>query len=188
MEGKGMERIKKLFFLFVILSFSIVFFAHSWVFAAYWTPIPPYNVLWPIWTGANNGIPQPAELIPTTLLTDMPVWVWNGSLPYTWFLYNTPPTAGGLLSYWDPWTGFGLWPPPSLKDPVTGAPAPIAWDFTITPFLIPSWPLSDFASWANQANLAYLAATTGAVGAVPFLNLLTPSQLWGTAPFDIPIF
>ena len=96
----------------------------------YWTALPPYNTLWPLWSSvlspvdSATGLATPivSSLAPNTLLPVQPAITWDPYMPYPWFLYNSP---FGLVFY-DILEGFFMWPPLYLINPLTLAPAPIA--------------------------------------------------------------
>ncbi len=86
----------------------------------YWTALPPYNTLWPLWSPAlspiepETGLPTPivTALTSTTKLAIQPGLTWDPYAPYPWLLYCTP--LG--LAYYDPyWRDVDLWPPAYLK-------------------------------------------------------------------------
>ena len=121
--------------------------------AQLWKPLPPYNVLWPLWSPILSP-PNPLTGVPTPLISTLnkdtylpvqPALVWDPSLPYFHLLYNYVPIDGGLneLIYFDPTEGafspvyaFKAWPPSSLLKAIvtttlagtttTIGPAPIA--------------------------------------------------------------
>jgi hypothetical protein len=101
--------------------------------AQLWQPIPPYNVLWPLWSPILSP-PNPLTGVPTPLITSLnkdtylpiqPALVWDPSLPYYYLLYNYIPVDGGLneLIFFDPTEGafnpvysFKVWPPATLLE------------------------------------------------------------------------
>ncbi|MGA1796741.1 MAG: hypothetical protein ACMUIL_12870 [bacterium] len=101
----------------------------SIAFCQYWTALPPYNTLWPLWspilspldpaTGLNT--PIVGSLTSATELPLQPGLTWNPALPYPWLLYNSPV---GML-YYDAMFGLNAWPPSSLINLMTGAPSPL---------------------------------------------------------------
>lgn len=136
----------KIIFLFIYFIFCILSFKAE---AQLWEAIPPYNVLWPLWSpilsppDAVSGKPTPLVdyLDKTTLLPVQPAFIWNPDLPYFNVLYNSPPSTVGSYSaptlyYNDPTTSRLLpydynvlrpWPPSYLLEttyvygvPVTG--------------------------------------------------------------------
>lgn len=99
-----------------------------------WEALPPYNILWPLWStalspiNAVTGLPDPliTTLNSTTILPVQPAIVWDPSLPYYTFLYNNPYGSG--LVYFDlyglvtstAWYNFQTWPPSYLTiNPLT---------------------------------------------------------------------
>ncbi|MGA1826454.1 MAG: hypothetical protein ACMUIP_17505 [bacterium] len=93
--------------------------------AQLWQALPPYNVLWPLWSPVLSP-PDPASGLPSPLLTSLtkdtvlpvePALVWDPSLPFFYLLYNDisygEPTlkyfdaTWGIFNYYDP---FFTWP------------------------------------------------------------------------------
>ena len=118
--------------------------------AQLWKAIPPYNVLWPLWSPILSP-PDPVTGEPTplvdylsynTLLPVQPAFVWNPDLPYFNILYNSaPPSTGSYtaptLYYYEPTessllpsssyyyystSAFQEWPPTYLNETVEVAP------------------------------------------------------------------
>ncbi|MGA1795826.1 MAG: hypothetical protein ACMUIL_08190 [bacterium] len=131
----------------------------------YWTALPPYNTLWPLWSpalspvDAATGLPTPvvSSLAPSTVLPVQPGLTWNPSLNYPWLLYNTP--VG--MAYFDPFYGINFWPPSSLLDSA-GAAAPLG-----LPDLYNQLPPTD-TLWLQQnvlfANNYFLQAWPSLLG------------------------
>jgi len=121
-------------FILVILLVSI-----QGAMAQTWMAMPPYNVLWPLYSPFYSppdpltGVPTPlvSQLTSSTVLPVQPVLAWDPTLPPTgwamlgtippWLLYNGPT---GLL-FFDTLYGINPWPPASYLDSITGAPIPI---------------------------------------------------------------
>ncbi len=100
--------------------------------AQLWQALPPYNVLWPLWSPILSpadpvtGVPTPliTELRKDTVLPVQPALVWNPDLPYFYLLYNYTNYYGTTVKYWDPteYPAIGVyngaiwqdWPPKSL--------------------------------------------------------------------------
>ena len=124
-----------------------------------WTPLPPYNTLWPLWTpslspvnpATNLRTPIVTNLRPSTVLPVQPCLTWDPSWLYPFLLYNTP--LG--MAYYDPALGVNLWPPKYMIDPLTGGPAPITLPPGYTNLAVTGsdWLLNN----VNTANLSYLA-------------------------------
>ena len=101
--------------------------------AQYWSAIPPYNLLWPLWSPALSpvdsvtGLPTPllSQLTNSTILPVQPILAWDPAQSLPWTLFNIPPVLGGGLTYFSPFFGLNPWPPPYLTDSLTGLPAPI---------------------------------------------------------------
>ncbi|MGA1794213.1 MAG: hypothetical protein ACMUIL_00015 [bacterium] len=150
--------------------------------AQYWTALPPYNLLWPLWSpvlspvDATTGLATPliTSLSSATVLPIQPALVRHYWLDYPWLIYNTPVAAGGGLSVYDALWGFNPFPPPGLLGPLgTPLPAPLPLGFGALEITDPD----EFSFLVNAGNLAYLAAfpTTG----VPLTSLLTAADIWG---------
>ena len=149
MKGKSSKYVL-IFCLFIITLFCLF---PDMGMAQLWQAIPPYNVLWPLWSPILSP-PNPLTGVPTPLVTSLtnstylpiqPAFVWDPSLPYFHLLYNYVPvdlTANELI-YFDPTEGafnpvysFKAWPPASLVGVTTTTtlagtvsttgPAPIA--------------------------------------------------------------
>ena len=180
---------KFLFLLLTTLIFALMvsagLFKHSPTEAQYWSLMPPYNVLWPLWSPILSPInpvtglatPLVSELTASTMLPVQPCLAWDPCQPLPWMLYNTPPLFGGGLVFFDEIYGLHPWPPPYLQDPITGAPAPITF--------LGTWSLIDATDVGHIEYLIPLAnatfALTYGIRGAPFLNLLTPAQI-----FDLP--
>jgi len=154
----------------VILLFVFIYTSH----AAYWTALPPYNTLWPLWspvlsplTGPGAGVPTPivSSLDPTTVLPVQPGLTWDPSWTYPWLLYNTPTGLG----YFDQRYGFNAWPPSYL----VGAPLILKGPWAnLAPTLI-DWG----QVYLPLANLTY--ALLYDLNPVDFSSLLTAGAIWG---------
>ena len=132
------------FSLLMLICFIFAFAAH----AQDWTPLPPYNTLWPLWSPVlspldDAGVPVPVvtSLAPGTVLPVQPGLTWDGSMDYPWLLYNTP--VG--MAYFDPLYGVNFWPPSNFVDD-TGAAIPLVWE---DPFVDPIAPF-DYSPWLQQ--------------------------------------
>ena len=159
-----MYRIKKELVLLVVLPVFVVFFMISSVSAQYWQAIPPYNMLWPLWSGVLSpedpitGIPTPlvSSLTSTTQLPIAPVFVLDigpdniSNVPY--FLYNEPPLLGGGLIYYSQRYGFNPFPPPSFTTPEGIVPNILPRDYE---YIIPGNGFLNFDIQVSNANLAY---------------------------------
>lgn len=143
----GMKRNAAICTLALTVILVSVFFVSRLLFAQGWTALPPYNVLWPLWSPALSPL-DPVTGAPTPLVTTLnkntflpvqPALVWDPALPYFYLLYNYIPTYGDpVLKYFDPlegfvsaFTSFKTWPPTYMQTAVTTAtgtsivPAPI---------------------------------------------------------------
>lgn len=152
-----------------------------------WSALPPYNVLWPLWSQALSpvnpitGLATPIvnTLDSSTVLPVQPGLAWNPALSYPYLLFNSP--VG--LAYYDPIYGIDAWPPEYMADPVTGNPFPVVlplgWNL-----LPPTDPL-----WIQQnvpiANLAYIAAYQGYAQQAYSFGL--PANLSGLDPWLVSL-
>ena len=182
-----MSKVKQILFLMMVICLAVSFFMISSVSAQYWQNMPPYNILWPLWTEALSpvdpltGVPTPlvSSLTSATQLPVMPAFVWDVEQITPWFLYNAPPILGGNLYMFDSLTGFNPFPPPDHILPdgtVWGNALPLGYEY-----LIPNF--EHFDLFALIANNTYSAAFGNTLGALPYFNLLTPEALWGVPPF-----
>lgn len=119
---------KKYFGLFIVLT-VLLGMASSQIFAQGWQALPPYNVLWPLWSPVLSPV-DPVSGVPTPLLTSLtkdtilpvePAIVWDPSLPFFYLLYNDISWGEPALKYFDPTWGifnyydpFFNWPPEYL--------------------------------------------------------------------------
>ena len=131
--------------------------------AQLWEAIPPYNVLWPLWSpGLNTTLPGGATqplvswLDKNTILPVMPCFAWDPSLDWLYILYNDD---YGNLMYFDysyptnPWgEPWSTWPPTGYTTP-WGTPDPISlpfgyqWDWPTT-----FSPYTFLNTYITQAN------------------------------------
>lgn len=173
----------------LVLGLAVCFIMASSATAQYWQNLPPYNVLWPLWTEALSpvnpltGVPTPlvTTLTSSTVLPVTPSFIWDVEDDHPWFLYNAPPILGGSLYFFDPLTGFNTFPPPDHLLPGGGIfanPLPLGYEYLIPPF-------EHVDLLTLIANNAYTAAFGSYVGAIPYLNLTTPEALWGVPPFFV---
>jgi hypothetical protein len=156
------------------------------VHAQNWVPMPPYNLLWPLWSPvlspANpvTGIPTPllSSLTSNTFLPVEPVMLWDPVLrDFPYMLYNIPQPLGGGMVFFDQYYGLNPWPPPYLTDSVTGLPSPIALPTgfgALSPTL-----LDPFADYVGLANLYFLAQYPPGIFATAVSGLLTTADIWG---------
>lgn len=153
-----------------------------------WAAMPPYNLLWPLWSEVYSP-PDPITGIPTPLLNQVtsssilpvqPIYLWN---PYgyefpmgfiqPWLLYNSPM---GVL-YYDTVFGLNPFPPSGLLDPLSGLPSPIALPLNYTSLAIPSLGLALYTF--ELGNASYLTAFGNNLGINP-ASLLTYYDVYGT--------
>ena len=186
---KGKKSLVLLSTFITLVSISMVF--PSWVQAqASWAAMPPYNVLWPLWSPALSpgGTPLVTNLTKNTVLPAQPCLAWDPLQPgvagviglagLPWALYNTPAAFGGGLLYHDIYYGLNPWPPSYMVNATTGAPAPITlpagWSV-----LLPT-ALKGLQFYIPLAN-AYYSYQYG----VPITSLLTSADIWGLTPLAL---
>ncbi|MGA1794954.1 MAG: hypothetical protein ACMUIL_03745 [bacterium] len=157
--------------------------------AQYWEALPPYNLLWPLWSPALSpvaatGMPVPVPLVSsldnTTILPVQPALVWDPAQMYPWLMYNIPSAFGGGLAYFDAFYGLNPFPPPYLLD-TAGAPLPIGLPVDFD--LLPPTGIDDFAPYMLFGNF-FFANHYG----VDIASLLTAAQIWGFPPSGLPLF
>ncbi len=187
-------KINKLSKLFLVILTIAILGCFSVVQAQdYWTALPPYNTLWPLWSPALSpldaaGVATPliTSLAPSTILPVQPGLTWNPSLDYPWLLYNTP--SG--LAYYDPFYGVNTWPASSLIDSA-GAALPIALPdlYNTLPPTSSAW-LGQNVFFGNYYFLesypSLLAATDPAV-LLASATFLLPKAIYGALLLGIPI-
>jgi hypothetical protein len=173
----------------IILVALLLFWSQS-IHAQYWAALPPYNLLWPLWSPplVTDFNPDPlvlagttpiiTELTSSTVLPVQPAIIWDPILydkgPF-WLLYNVPTAFGGGLTFFEEIYGFMPFPPSYLLDPVTGVPAPLTLPLTFS--TLAPFDLKHFADVQLMANLTY----SWLYGLTPaqYFDLLTPADLWG---------
>ncbi|MGA1794607.1 MAG: hypothetical protein ACMUIL_02005 [bacterium] len=173
----------------LLLLIAMFLIASPAVQAQNWVPIPPYNLLWPLWSPALSppdavtGIPIPLlnSLNSQTLLPVQPVLMWDPVIrDFPYMLYNIPQPLGGGMVFFDQYYGLNPWPPPYLTDPVTGSPVPITLP-TGFAALSPT-PLDPFADYVTLANLYFLSEYPAVLFPTSLSRLLTTAELWGLPP------
>lgn len=190
-----MNEIKWMIYCLIILAIAMGFVIATYAHADYWIPLPPYNVLWPLWSPALSpidpvtGIPTPivTSLTANTLLPVQPGMAWDpatpevNNTPYPWLLYNAPASLGGGLLYWDQFYGMRPWPPNYMIDPVALVPIPIA--LPIGYELLKPIEYGDI--WAYNYLLGNAAFSN--IFGLPPAGLLTPAMFWGFPPLALPL-
>ncbi|MGA1840405.1 MAG: hypothetical protein ACMUIU_07245 [bacterium] len=169
--------------LILIISLALGLIFSPMALCQYWTALPPYNFLWPLWSPALSpvnpvtGLPTPivSDLYPSTVLPAQPGLVWNPVLSYPYFLYNSP--VG--MQYYDVIYGINTWPPSYVWNPVTGAPVPVGLPagYGFLPATDPLWIQQNLP----VANLAYLAEYPNL--ALAAYNIVLPPNLTGLNPW-----
>jgi len=157
--------------------------------AQYWEALPPYNLLWPLWSPVLSpvpatGMPVPVPLVSsldnTTILPVQPALVWDPAQMYPWLMYNIPSGFGGGLAYFDAFYGLNPFPPPYLLD-TAGAPLPIG-----LPVGFDALPPTDIAAFAPYVLFGnYFFADRYDVD---IATLLTAANIWGFPPSGLPLF
>jgi hypothetical protein len=160
----------------------------------YWTALPPYNTLWPLWStalspvNATTGLPTPVvtSLAASTVLPVEPGLTWDPGLEYPWLLYNTP--VG--MAYFDPLYGVNFWPASNLLDSA-GAPLPIALPdlYSTLPPTDPLWVQQNvlFANYyflQSYPSLLLAADPTALIGAS---TVALPPSIVGALTLGLPI-
>lgn len=124
-----------------------------------WASLPPYNVLWPLWSPILSPVdattqlatPVVSNLSRFTYLPYQPAIAWDPYMPYPWFLYNSP---FGLVYYDAFQDSFSMWPPLYLINPLTFEPAPIALPSNYAAFPpVSSTFLGEYVPIANEAYI-----------------------------------
>ncbi|MGA1867936.1 MAG: hypothetical protein ACMUJM_05240 [bacterium] len=176
----------------VIITLSVIvsFAASGTLMAQNWQALPPYNILWPLFSPSLSppdpvtGAPTPLlnELASDTILPVQPVMGWNPnsyswpmSITMPWLFYNGPT---GVV-FFDALYGLNPWPPQTFLDPA-GAPIPITLppDYTFSP--LPD--LKETQYLIPLANQFYLTVYGVPLGINP-TSLLTFADIWGTPIF-----
>ncbi|MGA1865050.1 MAG: hypothetical protein ACMUHX_08310 [bacterium] len=153
------NRILRNVLLGLIISLTLGLIFSPMAFCQYWTALPPYNTLWPLWSSVlspvdpTTGLATPivSSLAPNTLLPVQPAITWDPYMPYPWFLYNSP---FGLVFY-DIFQGFSMWPPLYLFNPFTLTPAPITLPANYSSLAPISLPF--LAQYVPTANSEYIS-------------------------------
>jgi hypothetical protein len=173
--------------MIVALSIMIGWSFLSVAQAQNWQALPPYNILWPLWSPTQSpvdpltGLPTPliTELSANTILPVQPVLGWNPnsyswpmSITMPWLFYNGPT---GVL-FFDVLYGLNPWPPSSYIDPISNAAIPITLppDYTFSPLPL----LKETQYLVELGNLNYLLAYGSALGIAPS-SLWTYADIWG---------
>ncbi|MBN2373031.1 hypothetical protein JXL19_04500 [bacterium] len=171
--------------IFLCVLTAIVFITAPFAQAQYWSAIPPYNLLWPLWSPALSPVdsitglatPLLAELTSSTVLPVQPGLVWDPARQFPWLLYNIPSVLGGGITYFDPFFGLNPWPPSYLTDPLTGFPAPIS--LPLDYGLLPPTGLNDFGPFVTTGNLYYATQYPAGQFGISLSSLLTAADIWG---------
>ncbi|MEW5801856.1 MAG: hypothetical protein AB1847_07085 [bacterium] len=177
---KGKKAVIFLFIFITLISISILLPALVQA-QANWAAMPPYNVLWPLWSPALSpgGTPLVTNLTRNTILPVQPALAWDPLQPagtgVPWALYNTPTAFGGGLLYFDLYYGLNPWPPSYMVDAVSGAPKPITLPLSWS-VLLPT-ALKGLEYYVPLANAVYSYQY-----GVPLTSLLTSASIWGLPP------
>lgn len=167
---------------------AIVLIGGTSVQAQYWQAMPPYNLLWPLWSPALSPVnpvtglatPLVSTLNNATILPAQPALLWDPSYELPYLLYNVPIAWGGGMVYFDPYFGLNPFPPSYLLDPLTGGPAPI----TLPTGFGALSPTALQTTSVYYANLLYISQYPylGLGVLNPITDLLTPGEIWGLTP------
>jgi len=151
------------------------------VHAAYWSALPPYNVLWPLWSPAlspgSPATPLLTELTKSTLLPVQPGLIWDYRQAQPWPIYNAPAALGSYLLFFDTFYGLNPWPPSTYVDPITGVPIPISLPLGYSVYLPPK--IADVGYLIPIANATYLAQF-----GLPTTPFLSTAAIFGLTPFS----
>lgn len=169
----------------LVILMAVVLISAPSARAQYWSALPPYNLLWPLWSPALSPVdavtglatPLISQLTAGTSLPVQPGLVWNPARQFPWLLYNIPGILGGGITYFDPYFGLNPWPPSNLLDSLTGLPAPLT--LPVDFGLLPPTDLATFGPFVGQGNLSFLATYPTANFGIPLASLLTAAQIWG---------
>ena len=180
---------RSLLCIFFILVFALGLLIAPLVQAQTWTLMPPYNVLWPLWSPVLSpldpltGVATPlvTQLTSSTILPVQPAIAWDPAHEI-WALYNTPPLIGTGLLFFDRIYGLNPWPPPYLQDPLAGTPIPITFLSTWSLLPVTGYAGGEEAFFIPLANAIY-SLTYGLSGA-DYLSLLTVADIWGLPPIS----
>jgi len=197
------RRMEKNIFLCLIIWMTYWIFFSPVALCQYWTALPPYNTLWPLWSPALSpidpitGLPTPTvtTLTPQIVLPVQPGLTWDPSKTYPWLLYNTPL---GMI-YFDAVFGINPWPPIGLVPPISGIPfvTTLPPDYSALPPTDPAWLLSNVpvanALYTNvypfysfiASSPFFLGFTLPPVPLVTFTAPLT-TAISGFAPVIVP--
>ncbi|MCL6582370.1 MAG: hypothetical protein K6U11_01910 [bacterium] len=191
---------EKRYLVILLFVLAIVAVRVSVAKAQNWAALPPYNILWPLWSPVlsppnaagsptplvtsvtrNTILPvQPALVLdPTWWTLKGPVSGWPMGEQPPWLLYNTPT---GLV-FFDVLYGINPWPPAKYLDPTTGAPIPISLlaGYSLIDPTPATLPITQAIYLFDLANLSYLLAYGNALGVSPS-SLLTAAQVFGLPP------
>lgn len=185
MKGKGFARWAT---VGLVLLTAVILLGVLMAQAQYWQALPPYNLLWPLWSPALSPVdsitglatPLVTQISATTTLPIQPALVWDPAQNFPWLLYNIPSVLGGDLTFFAPYYGFNPWPPSYLTDPATGLPVPITLPAGFE--LLPPTGLDDFGPFFNAANTTYAILYPPSIYNYSFSNFLTPAEVWGLPP------
>jgi hypothetical protein len=173
----------------LFLLIAVLLIASPAVQAQNWVSMPPYNLLWPLWSPALSptnpltGLPTPllSSLTSNTLLPVQPVLLWDPVIrDFPYMLYNVPQPLGSGMVFFDQYYGLNPWPPSYLTDPVTGLPLPVTLPTgfaTLSPTALD--PLADYVT---LANLYFLSGYPSVLFPTSLSRLLTTADIWGLPP------
>jgi hypothetical protein len=172
------KEMRCLVFILLILIFTLGLIITPVAQSQNWALMPPYNVLWPLWSPALSpgGVPLVSSLTKNTILPVQPAIAWDPTTSF-WALYNTPPALGTGLLFYDRVYGLNPWPPPYLYNSVSGTPIPINYTVTWGLLPVPSATGGDNAYFIPLANAIY--SLTYGLTTPQYLSLLSSAQIWG---------
>jgi len=147
--------------------------------------MPPYNVLWPLWSpalspiNALTGLPTPllTQLTKNSILPVQPIMAWDPAQSLPWAIYNTPPILGGGLTYFSPFYGLNPWPPSYMLNSLTGLPSPIG--LPVGYGALPPTDVTAGIDIITLGNIQYLLEYPTSLFGIPQSSLLTLANIWG---------
>ena len=183
----------------LILFINLTLFCSPGAAQDLWTALPPYNVLWPLWSPALSppdalGVPTPlvTTLTRYTVLPVEPAIVWDPALPYFYLLYDAPWEPGIYYSSFG--TGeFISWPPAYLTttNPVTSVatPAPISLPLNYAT-LITFDPALWLNYWIPHVNTFYQSSWTAGINPnlLSAVDLLPSNYIFSATYVNLPPF
>ncbi|MGA1842124.1 MAG: hypothetical protein ACMUIU_16005 [bacterium] len=192
------NKINILIVITIIVFLSLII--SSMVQCQYWTALPPYNTLWPLWSPAlspvnpTTGLPTPivTSLTPSTILPVQPGLTWDPITEFPWLLYNSP---FNTLIFFDTIFGINPWPPSNyvsygfnyINATPTGnfIPINLPVNYSALPPTDPAWILSTVPLVNDYYAASYQYYINNANSISPLFPVLPPGF---TLPALLPSF